>query len=81
MNYTLDCRRRIEEKNRLLTAMGPAAFGASAAVDVGEVDGAWEAFSNSLQQHENHLELQKDHLVVQLTSQVLVCYVHIADQS
>lgn len=66
------CRRRIEEKNRLLRSMGAGSGGSltGSGVSMAELDNTWEAFTSQLQQHESHLEEQKNQLQGQVARQV-----------
>ena len=64
--HIIDCRRRIDEKNRLLKSMASA----GQTVDMTQVDNAWDSFTAQLQQHDSHLEEQKNQLQGQLTRQV-----------
>ncbi|KAK9815706.1 hypothetical protein WJX72_008353 [[Myrmecia] bisecta] len=63
LQFILELRRKVEEKNLLLRAMAAGGAGNTlAAVDMSGVDNAWEAFTGQLQRHEGHLEEQKDQL-------------------
>lgn len=78
--HIMDCRRRIEEKNRLLRTMAPSSGAAvGQQVDMTEVDNAWESFTAQLQQHDALLEDQKHHLQGQLIRQVLDCHLSALD--
>lgn len=70
--HIMDCRRRVDDKNRLLKAMATAGnlTGAGQAVDMTEVDNAWDSFTSQLQQHDTHLDEQKNQLQGQLARQV-----------
>ena len=70
--HIMDCRRHIDEKNRLLksvAAVGSVA-GLGQPVDMADVDNAWDAFTAQLQQHDTHLDEQKNQLQGQLARQV-----------
>ena len=71
--HIMDCRRRIDEKNRLLKSMAAAGnvSGVGQPVDMAEVDNAWDSFTNQLQQHDTHLDEQKNQLQGQLARQVI----------
>lgn len=70
--HIMDCRRRIDEKNRLLKSMAAAGSvaGVGQPVDMADVDNAWDSFTAQLQQHDTHLDEQKNQLQGQLTRQV-----------
>ena len=70
--HIMDCRRRIDEKNRLLKSMAAAGTvaGVGQPVDMADVDNAWDSFTAQLQQHDTHLDEQKNQLQGQLTRQV-----------
>lgn len=70
--HIMDCRRRVDDKNRLLKAMAAAGnlTNAGQAVDMTEVDNAWDSFTSQLQQHDTHLDEQKNQLQGQLARQV-----------
>ena len=67
--HILDCRRRIDEKNRLLKATTAGGI-AIQTVDMTEVDNAWDSFTAQLQQHDTRLDEQKGQLQGQLDRQV-----------
>ncbi|KAL3130926.1 hypothetical protein ABBQ38_000251 [Trebouxia sp. C0009 RCD-2024] len=69
--HIMDCRRRVDDKNRLLKAMAAAGnlTNAGQAVDMTEVDNAWDSFTSQLQQHDTHLDEQKNQLQGQLARQ------------
>lgn len=69
--HIMDCRRRIDEKNRLLKSMAAAGTvaGVGQPVDMADVDNAWDSFTAQLQQHDTHLDEQKNQLQGQLTRQ------------
>lgn len=68
----LDCRRCIDDKNRLLkaAAVGGSTISGNQAVDMSEVDNAWDSFTAQLQQHDARLDEQKGQLQGQLDRQV-----------
>lgn len=70
--HIMDCRRRIDEKNRLLKSMVAAGNLSSVgqAVDMTQVDNAWDSFTAQLQQHDTHLDEQKNQLQGHLARQV-----------
>lgn len=70
--HIMECRRRVDDKNRLLKAMASAGNLPSAGqtVDMTQVDNAWDSFTSQLQQHDSHLDEQKNQLQGQLTRQV-----------
>ena len=72
----MDCRRRIDEKNRLLKSMVAASSSSSIGqtVSMTEVDNAWDSFTAQLQQHDTHLDEQKNQLQGQLARQVVQLY-------
>lgn len=69
--HIVECRQRIEDKNRLLRTMAPSGSTfVGQQVDMTEVNNAWESFTAQLQQHDALLEDQKHQLQGQLTRQV-----------
>lgn len=70
--HIMECRRRVDDKNRLLKSMAAASSLPSTgqAVDMTEVDNAWDSFTSQLQQHDIHLDEQKNQLQGQLARQV-----------
>ena len=69
--YMQNLRRKIEEKNKLLRVVGAGAgAGAPAAVDISFLRNEWDSFTQKLQQHESHLEEQKDSLKAEIDKQV-----------
>ena len=70
--HIMDCRRRVDDKNRLLKSVAAASSLPSVgqAVDMTEVDNAWDSFTSQLQQHDIHLDEQKNQLQGQLARQV-----------
>ncbi len=59
----------------MMRSSGMAAGATTVAlVDMSEVNGAWEAFTAQLQQHESHLEEQKSQLQSQVSRQVRTAY-------
>jgi len=84
--HIMDCRRRIDEKNRLLKSMAAAGgmAGVGQPVDMTDVDNAWDSFTSQLQQHDTHLDEQKNQLQGQLARQVRFSisntYIHSPDR-
>ena len=70
--HIMECRRRVDDKNRLLKSVASASSLPSVgqAVDMTEVDNAWDSFTSQLQQHDIHLDEQKNQLQGQLARQV-----------
>ena len=70
--HIMECRRRVDDKNRLLKSMAAASSLPSVGqtVDMTEVDNAWDSFSSQLEQHDIHLDEQKNQLQGQLARQV-----------
>ncbi|DBA90074.1 TPA: hypothetical protein ACH3X2_004335 [Trebouxia sp. C0005] len=71
--HIMDCRRHIDDSNRLLKSMaavGSVGVGLGQPVDMADVDNAWDAFTAQLQQHDTHLDEQKNQLQGQLARQV-----------
>ena len=70
--HIMECRRRVDEKNRLLRSIAAASNLSSAGqlVDMTAVDNAWDSFTAQLQQHDTHLDEQKNQLQGQLARQV-----------
>ena len=70
--HIMECRRRVDDKNRLLKSMAAASSLPSVGqtVDMTEVDNAWDSFASQLQQHDSHLDEQKNQLQGQLARQV-----------
>lgn len=76
VSHVLNLRRKIEDKNKLIRQMATAigtssglAGGSGAAmagVDMSELNNEWETFQTKLQQHETHLEDQKNQLKGQI---------------
>lgn len=84
--HIMECRRRVDDKNRLLKSMATASSLPSVGqtVDMTEVDNAWDSFTSQLQQHDIRLDEQKNQLQGQLARQVkqvfllmYLLYVHI----
>lgn len=72
--HIMECRRHVDDKNRLLKSMAAASnlSNAGQTVDMTEVDNAWDSFTTQLQQHDSHLDEQKNQLQGQLARQVTV---------
>lgn len=74
VSHILNLRRKVEDKNKLIRQMGAAigsntSTGSSAAlgaVDMTDLNNEWETFQTKLQQHETHLEEQKNQLKGQI---------------
>ena len=70
--HIMECRRQVDDKNRLLKSMAAASslLSVGQTVDMTEVDNAWDSFTSQLQQHDVHLDEQKNQLQGQLARQV-----------
>mmetsp|Transcript_17017 Transcript_17017/g.54247 ORF Transcript_17017/g.54247 Transcript_17017/m.54247 type:complete len:3325 (+) Transcript_17017:156-10130(+) len=70
----MQLRRKVEEKNKLLRTVagsGGGGGGVAAVVDMSALTNEWEDFTTKLQQHESHLDDQKNQLKGQIDKQVV----------